>query len=85
MENLLMVIARLFYDGNLKKRKVDKNDKIKSDYYEKWVLKFVLKEDIISLYPRNIHCVKLQKDKATRLASKSTAVFTESKQKGEIK
>lgn len=72
-----MVITGFSYNGKLKIRKVEKNVKINSDYYQKYVLTPIFKEDIPSLYPNNLHCVKFHQDKATSHTSKSTALFFE--------
>ena len=44
-----------------------------SYYYQKYILTHFFKDKILSLYPNNLHCVKVNQDKAPSYAYKSTA------------
>lgn len=70
-----MVIAGFSKNGKLKIRKVEKNVKINSDYYQKYVLTPIFKKYIPSLYPNNLQCVKFHQDRASSHTSTSTALF----------
>jgi hypothetical protein len=75
-----MVIAGISYNGKIKIRKIDKNVKINSAYYQTNVLTPIYKEDIPSLYANNLEKVELHQDKASSHTSKSTAIFLEKMQ-----
>ena len=66
-----MIVSGFSYNGKLKK----KNVKMNSYYYQKYILTHFFKDKILSLYPNNLHCVKVNQDKAPSYAYKSTDFF----------
>lgn len=72
-----MIVAGFSYNGKLKIRRVEKNVKINSSYYQEKVLRPIFTEEIPLLYPNDFQRVKLHQDKATSHTSKTTTAFLE--------
>ena len=72
-----MIVAGFAYNGKLKIRRVDKNVKINSTYYQKHILLPFFKHEIPSLYPQCHQSVGLHQDKASSHTSQSTVNFLE--------
>ena len=72
-----MIIAEFCHNGKLKLRRVGKNAKINSMYYQKDVLRPIFTEEIPFLYLDDFYKVKLHQGKATCHTSKSTSAFLE--------
>ncbi|GBO29915.1 hypothetical protein AVEN_208472-1 [Araneus ventricosus] len=72
-----MVVVRFSYNGKLKIRRVKKNVKINSTYYQENFLRPIFTEEIPFLYPNDFQRVKLHQVKATSHTSKRTTAFLE--------
>ena len=72
-----MVAAGFSYNGKLTIKRIEKNAKINSIYYQEKILTPIFKEEIPSLYPFDLYKVELHQDKASSQTSKSTAIFLE--------
>jgi hypothetical protein len=72
-----MVVAGFSYNGKLTIRKIEKNAKINSKYFQDKILTPIFEKDIPSLYPMDLDKVELHQDKASSHTSKSTALFLE--------
>ena len=65
-----------------KKRKVDKNVKFNSKYYQKYILTPIFKYEIPNIYPQCHQSVELHEDKASCRTSQSTIAFLEKIEQG---
>ncbi|GBN79439.1 hypothetical protein AVEN_138680-1 [Araneus ventricosus] len=72
-----MIVAVFSYSRKLKIRRVEKNVKIYSTYYQEKVLRLLFTEELPFIYPNHLQRVKLHQDKATSHTSKSTTAFLE--------
>lgn len=70
-----MVVAGISYEGKLKIRRIGKNAKINSEYYQTNILNPIFKEDIPNLYGNDTKNVVFHHDKATSHVSRSTVNF----------
>lgn len=61
--------------GKLTLKKVAKNVKINSDYYQRYILDPIFREEIPALYNNDIRNVFFHQDKATSHFSRSTTTF----------
>lgn len=81
-----MIVAGFSYNGKLKIKRVEKNVKINSKYYQEHILSPIFLNEIPSLYPQCHQSVRLHQDKASSHTSKSTVNFLkEMEQKTGIK
>ncbi|GBM72233.1 hypothetical protein AVEN_83910-1 [Araneus ventricosus] len=71
------IVAGFSYNGELKIRRVGKNVKVNSTYYQEEALRPIFTKEIPFLYPDDFQRVKLHQDKATSPTSKSTTEFLE--------
>lgn len=81
-----MIVVGFSYNGKLKIKRVEKNVKINSKYYQEHILSPIFLNEIPSLYPQCHQSVELNQDKACSHTSKSTVNFLkEMEQKTGIK
>ena len=72
-----MIVTGFCYEGKLLVRRIPKNTKINSTYYQDNVLRPLFEEEIPKLYGNRSNCVYLHQDKASSHTSHSTAIFFE--------
>ena len=70
-----MVVAGVSYNGKLKIRKVERNVKINSEYYQQRILTPIFEEEIPELYGNSVNKVYFHQDKASSHTSISTVNY----------
>ncbi|UYV63372.1 NDST1 [Cordylochernes scorpioides] len=72
-----MVACGISYEGKLKIRKVDRNAKINSEYYQNNILEPIFLNDIPSIYGKQSNKFWFHHDNATSHTSSSTQAYLE--------
>ncbi|UYV82079.1 GVQW3 [Cordylochernes scorpioides] len=72
-----MVACGISYEGKLKIRKVERNAKINSEYYQNNILEPIFLNDIPSIYGKQSNKVWFHHDNATSHTSSSTQAYLE--------
>jgi hypothetical protein len=70
-----MIVAGFGYNGKLTIRRIEKNAKINSSYYQEHILKPIFYEEIPNLYPGLCDKVEVHQNKASSHTSASTLQF----------
>jgi len=73
----VMVVAAISGIGTLPLRVVDSKSNMNADYYIKNILTPLVDKDIPSLYPGELHKVKIHHDKTTSHTAQKTAAYAE--------
>ena len=72
-----MIIARFCYNEDIKIRRVEKNVKFNSMYYQEKFLRPIKIEEFLFLHPNDIHSVNIHNDKTKSQTSKNFTAFLE--------
>jgi hypothetical protein len=70
-----MVVAGYSYRGKLKIRRVKKNCKINSQYYQEEILRPIYEQEIPAMYGNDANMVRIHMDKASSHTSRSSLAF----------